>query len=214
MPRSDVPDPTPDPTPEPGDGSEPGGTTSGRPVAGRPEPSEHTDRHPDTGEQADAVARLALSRARDAARRQGLAPGSAAPRRRRPSLGHAPEVVHGAGRDPRPLGDAVEGLTTQLGWNAPLQVGGVVGRWREVVGDQVADHCVPETFIDGELVVRTDSTAWATQIKLLLPQLQRRLAQEVGEGVVTSIRILGPGGPSWRKGPRSVRGRGPRDTYG
>ncbi|MFV0426648.1 MAG: DUF721 domain-containing protein [Beutenbergiaceae bacterium] len=160
----------------------------------------------------DAAARMALARAREAARRKGLTPGVGP--RRRAGATPSPDVVHGAGRDPQQLGEMVEGLASQLGWRAPLQIGAVVGRWREVVGDQIADHCEPETFVEGELVVRTDSTAWATQLKLLLPQLQRRLAQEVGEGAVTSIRILGPGGPSWRKGPRSVPGRGPRDTYG
>ncbi len=106
-------------------------------------------------------------------------------------------------------------LARQLGWKQPLSIGGVIGRWREVVGDQIADHCIPETFEEGVLVVRTDSTAWATQIRLLTPQLDRRLAEEVGEGVVTSIKVLGPGGPSWSKGPRRVQGgRGPRDTYG
>ena len=28
------------------------------------------------------------------------------------------------------------------------------------------------------------------------------------------IEVLGPHGPSWKKGPRSAGGRGPRDTYG
>lgn len=161
----------------------------------------------------DDAARLALARARDAARKQGLAPGRPARRRRGP-VGHAPDVVHGAGRDPQPLGDTVDRLASQLGWGQSLQVGGVVGRWREVVGEAIADHCVPETFEEGALVVRADSTAWATQIRLLLPQLERRIAEEVGEGAVTSIQVLGPGGPTWRKGPRSVPGRGPRDTYG
>jgi len=62
--------------------------------------------------------------------------------------------------------------------------------------------------------VRADSTAWAMEVRRLLPQLERRLAEEVGEGVVESITVLGPGGPTWTKGPRSVPGRGPRDTYG
>jgi predicted nucleic acid-binding Zn ribbon protein len=162
----------------------------------------------------DDAARLALARARDAARAKGLVPGQAGPRRRRGTAGHAPAVVPGAGRDPQPLADTMDRLTAQLGWNQSLQVGGVVGRWREVVGDQIADHCQPETFADGALVVRADSTAWATQIRLLIPQLERRIAEEVGDGAVTSIQVLGPGGPTWRKGPRSVRGRGPRDTYG
>jgi predicted nucleic acid-binding Zn ribbon protein len=175
------------------------------------------------GAEADAddvdrgdAAQLALSRARDAARERGQVPGRAGTRpRRRGPAGHAPDVVPGAGRDPQPVGDAMDRLSAQLGWGRSLQIGGVVGRWREVVGDRIADHCVPETFTEGALVVRADSTAWATQIRLLLPQLERRLAEEVGEGAVTSIQVLGPGGPTWRKGPRSVQGgRGPRDTYG
>lgn len=170
---------------------------------------------PEADEPSDDAARQALSRARDTARRQGLVPGqSGSRRRRRGTDGHLPGVVHGEGRDPQPVGDTMDALTGQLGWSRSLQVGGVVGRWRDVVGDQIADHCVPETFDEGALVVRADSTAWATQIRLLLPQLERRLAEEVGEGAVTSIQVLGPGGPSWRKGPRSVQGRGPRDTYG
>lgn len=180
-------------------------------------PAEPPERSPDSEqtEPTDDAARQALARARDAARERGLVPGQrGSRRRRRGSSGHQPGVVHGEGRDPQALADTVGALTSQLGWKRSLQVGGVVGRWRDVVGDQIADHCVPETFEEGALVVRADSTAWATQIRLLLPQLERRLAEEVGEGAVTSIQVLGPGGPSWRKGPRSVQGRGPRDTYG
>ena len=42
-------------------------------------------------------------------------------------------------------------------------------RWAELVGEEVAQHATPESFADGTLVVRTDSTAWATQLKLLAP---------------------------------------------
>ena len=90
----------------------------------------------------------------------------------------------------------------------------MIGRWREVVGDEVADHCTPETFDDGVLAVRTDSTAWATNLTLLVPKLLARLAAELGAGVVTEVRVIGPAGPRWSRGPRSVPGRGPRDTYG
>lgn len=175
-----------------------------------------TDTEP-TDTDPDEAARLALARARDAARAKGLRPGSpgiGTRRRGHGTRGHDPATVHGAGRDPQLLGAMADQLSRQFGWSESLSVGGVIGRWPEVVGDQIAAHCTPVTFADGDLVVRADSTAWATQIKLLMPQLERRLAEEIGEGVVTSIRVLGPGGPTWRKGPRSVRGRGPRDTYG
>jgi predicted nucleic acid-binding Zn ribbon protein len=164
----------------------------------------------------DGAARAALERARRAA---GGRPTRSGGRRR-----HAgPSVAGGAtgvdqpyssGRDPVPVGSTVDRLLADRGWTRPLSVAAVIGRWREVVGDHLADHCRPETFDAGALVVRADSTAWAMQVRLLVPQLERRLAEEVGEGVVESITVLGPGGPTWRKGPRSVPGRGPRDTYG
>ncbi|NTW41567.1 MAG: DUF721 domain-containing protein, partial [Cellulomonadaceae bacterium] len=67
---------------------------------------------------------------------------------------------------------------------------------------------------DGVLVVRTDSTAWATNLTLLVPQLMGTLDKELGVGVVQRVQVVGPSGPHWGKGRRSVPGRGPRDTYG
>jgi len=118
-------------------------------------------------------------------------------------------------RDPQTLDTTVGRIVTDHGWALDLRVHGVFARWGEIVGTEVADHCTPETFADGKLVVRTDSTAWATQLTLLAPTVVRRLNEELGHGTVTVIDVLPPHGPSWKKGPRSVRdGRGPRDTYG
>jgi predicted nucleic acid-binding Zn ribbon protein len=103
----------------------------------------------------------------------------------------------------------------ERGWETPAAVGGVFGRWGELVGPEMAAHCTPEQFADGQLVVRTDSTAWATQVRLLTPMIVRRLNAELGDGTVQRIKVLGPGGPSWRKGRlRAPGSRGPRDTYG
>ena len=59
-----------------------------------------------------------------------------------------------------------------------------------------------------------ESTAWATQLRMVQAQLLAKIAAAVGDGVVTSLKITGPTAPSWRKGPRHIAGRGPRDTYG
>ncbi|MBA2558451.1 MAG: DUF721 domain-containing protein [Propionibacteriales bacterium] len=118
-------------------------------------------------------------------------------------------------RDPSTFGAAVDRLVTESGWTTDVAVHGVFGRWAVIVGADVAAHCSPESFQDGQLRVRTDSTAWATQLRLLAPTVVRRLNEELGNETVLHIEISGPDTPSWRKGPRSVRdGRGPRDTYG
>jgi predicted nucleic acid-binding Zn ribbon protein len=80
----------------------------------------------------------------------------------------------------------------------------------------MAAHVVPESFDPGTatLVLRADSSAWATQVNFLLGTLRQRLAAEVGSATVTTVRVVGPTAPSWRFGNRHVSGRGPRDTYG
>jgi predicted nucleic acid-binding Zn ribbon protein len=119
-------------------------------------------------------------------------------------------------RDPQLLSDAVQRLVADRGWELSMAVGGVIGRWADVVGPDVASHCAPESFdeAEGVVTVRAESTAWATQVRMLASVLVRRLNEELGDGTVTRVRVLGPAGPSWRKGRYRVPGRGPRDTYG
>jgi predicted nucleic acid-binding Zn ribbon protein len=93
--------------------------------------------------------------------------------------------------------------------------GGLVfGRWAQLVGEEIAEHARPVALREGELTVQANSTAWATQLRLLQRQLLGRISAGVGAGVVTKLRVQGPATPSWHYGPRHVRGRGPRDTYG
>jgi predicted nucleic acid-binding Zn ribbon protein len=137
------------------------------------------------------------------------------PRARRWSSPTEMSGAHPDGRDPTPLGSAVDKLVAESGWSTDVAVHAVFGRWSSIVGAEVASHCTPETFADGMLRVRTDSTAWATQLRLLAPTVVRRLNEELGHGTVLRVDVAGPDGPSWRRGRRSVRdGRGPRDTYG
>lgn len=163
----------------------------------------------------DAAA-AALARARAAAREKGLRPGMK-PRKRIRPLGHG-VTMSGAGRDgrdPTLLADQLDRLVAERGWTVEVAVGSVLGRWAQVVGSDIAAHVEPVTFTDGVLTVRADSTAWATQMRLLASTVLARLEEEIGAGAVGELRVLGPGGPSWRHGPRhSPDSRGPRDTYG
>ena len=67
---------------------------------------------------------------------------------------------------------------------------------------------------EGVLTVSAESTAWATQLRMVQAQLLAKIAAAVGDGVVKSLKIVGPIAPSWRKGRYHIAGRGPRDTYG
>lgn len=118
-------------------------------------------------------------------------------------------------RDPQPFGRLVSRVAMDRGWSPRLTDATVLGRWPQLAGPEVADHCTPVSLRDGELVLQAESTAWATQLRQLQRQLLARLAAAVGRDVVRRIKVVGPGGqPSWRHGPRRAPGRGPRDTYG
>lgn len=106
-------------------------------------------------------------------------------------------------------------MFAERGWQQPLTEARIFTDWPNLVGADIAAHCRPATLRDGELRLAAQSTAWATQIRLMGPALLARLATELGANVVKRLTVTGPSGPSWRHGYRTVPGaRGPRDTYG
>jgi predicted nucleic acid-binding Zn ribbon protein len=176
-------------------------------------PDGSTDASPEPEEHDVSGLELARSIARGLAGRtpQGSARAS---RRRRPPLETRSTGAHPDDRDPQALDSALGRFVDEQGWETELRVHGVFARWAAIVGNEVAGHVQPESFADGRLVVRTDSTAWATQMKLLAADVVRRLNEVLGDGTVTVIDVAGPRAPTWRRGRLRVKGRGPRDTYG
>lgn len=162
---------------------------------------------------ADRFAAAALGRARAAARRRGFRPGQkVAPRSVPPAERRS--SAHADARDPALVGDTLARLAAEHGWRTELSVGSLFGRWPELVGPHVAERCTPEQFADGVLTVRADSHAWMVQMRGLESDVLARVAEEVGEGVVQRVRVIGPAGRGdWARGRRRVAGRGPRDTW-
>lgn len=165
--------------------------------------------------QVKAEAVKKMGEARGASRRQ--ASGDAA-RTRADGKSAARRATRGdrtSWQDPQSFGGAIESVVQTRGWQSELAVAGILGDWAAAVGTELAAHCAPVSLTDGELTLVAESTAWATQIRLLSAQLLTTLADRVGPEVVTSVRVHGPTSPSWGHGKlRAPGGRGPRDTYG
>ncbi|MER7210712.1 DciA family protein [Streptosporangium sp. NPDC000239] len=160
-----------------------------------------------TAAKGAAMAREKLAQAKADAAKRGQLP------RREPR--RKPYGQRRDGGDPRLFGSAIADLLADRGWERPVAVGGVFGRWHEIVGVDLAAHTRPETFAEGEVVVIADSTAWATQVRLLAATLVRRLNEELGDGTVRRVRVRGPqNGPRPSGGLRVTGSRGPGDTYG
>ena len=127
---------------------------------------------------------------------------------------HQSDDAFSPGRDPLSMTDALKELTGNLGWDQSLAEAKLFVEWPMLVGEGVADHAQPVGVDNGKLVIQASSSAWATQLRLMRHELIVVLAEKLPEVPIDSITVLAPGAPSWKNGPRSVPGRGPRDTYG
>ncbi|MEV8252631.1 DciA family protein [Rhodoglobus sp. NPDC076762] len=123
-------------------------------------------------------------------------------------------VPFAPGRDPHGLGDVMDSLTSNMGWKSPLARSELILAWNTIVGTETAEHSEPVGIEEGVLTIRCDSTAWATQLRLMRGHITTTIAQQHPEAGVETVRFEGPNAPSWKRGPRSIPGRGPRDTYG
>ena len=168
------------------------------------DPAETVGRHDPTGtEVAERIAAAAR--------------GAAPVKRRRRATEPVEVAWSGAGpssRDPKPAGAVLDAVLTRRGWKKHVSVASLLHRWPEFVGDINAAHTTPEKWEAGVLTIRAESTTWATSLRTMAPQIIARLNHILGAQTITRLQILGPAAPSWKKGLRSVPGRGPRDTYG
>jgi predicted nucleic acid-binding Zn ribbon protein len=120
----------------------------------------------------------------------------------------------GAGRDPHTAASGIDDILNSFGWQNQIAQAELFAKWADLVGDLNATNSAPENLNQGTLTVRCKSTAWATQLKLMQAEILAKVQQEYASLEIENIRFVGPQAPSWKKGQRSVPGRGPRDTYG
>jgi predicted nucleic acid-binding Zn ribbon protein len=169
---------------------------------------EHQDPQPvdNAGKSGIELAREALAQAKADARERGALPGQGRKKRRK-----AVREPGRGGSDPTAFGPAIRELMAARGWQERAAVGGVFGRWAEIVGPELAEHTKPETFEDGILVIAADSASWATQVRLLASNLVKRLNEDLGHGTVKRVKVVGPS--TGKRGTGRLRvtgGRGPR----
>ena len=117
--------------------------------------------------------------------------------------------------DPEKLSNILSDLVTTKDWKKGIAEGTLFTKWREIVGNEIADHCEPITLFEGRLIIKAESTSWATQLRLITPDLLKNIRSRSEGALVEELTVIGPNAPSWKRGLRTIRGaRGPRDTYG
>lgn len=117
--------------------------------------------------------------------------------------------------DPQPISDVLSNLIQEREWQSGIAEGNLFANWNKLVGSEIAEHSEPISILDGVLTIRTSSTAWATQLNLISSDVLATLQASEPGALVEKLSIIGPQGPSWKRGIRTIRGaKGPRDTYG
>jgi len=117
--------------------------------------------------------------------------------------------------DPTLVSNILQNLVKDREWDSGLAEGNLFATWSNIVGSDVAQHAEPISLIDGQLLIKCSSTAWATQLNLAQNDILATIRASAPGALVESLRFIGPQAPSWKKGIRSIsNGRGPRDTYG
>jgi predicted nucleic acid-binding Zn ribbon protein len=117
--------------------------------------------------------------------------------------------------DPQLISDVLKNLIQDREWQSGIAEGNLFANWESIVGAEIAEHTEPIAILEGVLTIRTSSTAWATQLNLISSDVLASLQASAPGALVEKLSIIGPQGPSWKRGIRTIRGaRGPRDTFG
>ena len=91
---------------------------------------------------------------------------------------------------PAPLQELLANLSSRRGWGRRLESARVHDHWEEIAGAQVAAHTEPVRLHGGVLVVRAESSAWATQVRYLSGELAARANAVLGAGQVERVVLV------------------------
>lgn len=135
---------------------------------------------------------------------------------KKPRRENAPSVSSSdPSSDPQLLKDVLAQIIHERDWKGGIAEGTLFSTWADVVGPEISRHATPISLLEGVLTIQTSSTAWAVQLQLVGPDVLATIRGSSPGALVESLVIIGPPGPSWKKGVRTIRGaKGPRDTYG
>lgn len=96
------------------------------------------------------------------------------------------------GRNPIELGGILQTFASKNRWNKQLSIAKLRVSWNKVVGEVIAQHCEISQIRNGTLIIRAQSAVWATQLSYLLPQLKKKISENLADIEITEIKVIGP----------------------
>lgn len=92
-------------------------------------------------------------------------------------------------KEPSPIGDLIGPLLESYGIARPKDASALIERWAEVAGEPWASRSRPVQVRRGELLVEVADGGSASLLKYQTADLIRHIADQLGTGLVDSVRI-------------------------
>ncbi|MEU4955669.1 DciA family protein [Streptomyces lavendulae] len=139
------------------------------------------------------LARVALHQAREAAKARGASSGTRKTKRHVRTTS-----MRRDGREPAGFGAVLQGLLADRAWDIPTAGGSILAQWADIADAVTANLSAHVTAValhaeTGQLDLRPDSPAYATQLRLLSSRLIDAANTAAGAQAVRTIRVLAVG---------------------
>jgi predicted nucleic acid-binding Zn ribbon protein len=92
--------------------------------------------------------------------------------------------------EPQGIGSVLEELAVGRSLAAGLALGRLARRWRDVVGERLAEESAPLRLDGGLLLVRVSSAAWATQVTFLAGAVAKEANGILGSEIVRTVKVV------------------------
>jgi predicted nucleic acid-binding Zn ribbon protein len=86
-----------------------------------------------------------------------------------------------------PINKVIERILAEGKLGNSAQVAELWGQWGEIVGESIAEHCVPEKITEGKLYIRVDSAGWCQQLDMLKEELKEKINRKQGRPNIQKI---------------------------
>ena len=88
------------------------------------------------------------------------------------------------------LASVLDGLLVDRPWVGGMALGRLAASWVDVVGERLAEECIPTALEHGTLLVRASSAPWGAQVRFLAEVVRERANAALGRDVVREVRVV------------------------
>ena len=75
----------------------------------------------------------------------------------------------------QPIDEVINEVFAKGRFGGSAQVAAIWEQWKQIVGEDVAQHCFPEKITRGKLHIRVDTPVWRQQLDLMKEEIQEKI---------------------------------------